>query len=995
MYFTINDLITAYKKAKSEVFHEKLQVSILAFPEYEKDLMNNLQHLLNKLNSDNTTFVTSDEFSNSNTYYPIVKKIEIVNEEKQSDKNVYYSSLKSRWKNKKYNIQNIDFRIISSLNVEFHIISSLWIDHVAYRFERRLSKNSYGSRLIDTGEAPSKKVGHFKPYIHDYRIWQKNGLDCIREKLENSEEVVALTADIKSFYHFIDIGFIQSKFFTEGFGPFEKLSDREAYLTKILVNAVRHWSKTTYSSLSDKTASSFIDQNHVGIPIGLAASKVIANLVLKEFDEAIEQELLPLYYGRYVDDIFVVLAHNPKIKSRKTLWEFISERVKKLVKDREEDTAFKFQLANAQNTKIIFNAQKERIFFLDTECGISIVNEIEKELNENSSEWRMLPDSENDLDRFSDEVLNASTDANESVNSLRKSDGISIQRLKYALFVRSAEELVLTHPYYFWKYGLQELFKVTANFIVDPDVLPNYLQYIGKILRLATYNCDFKNFKRIWTSLDESINFLDADFLNDQQEEVDKYRTYIRKTTELALHSGGSLLLSQGKIERFSKNIEELININISRERIDQFFVSDMHLVSLKSIFDKQQSSLKNYFKKVAIKDNLRSNFILDRSEIDVFASTSIEERLQSSRQILGDFIYDFNQDVNVPIGLFLPTRKINYLEISRFLDNWLFEQNKLFNSFLSLYELPEFSIPSGDGPNDYKYLYANNFPYKNHPTVAITSYEVLNESWVATVRGTREPDGTRLKRLYSLINNILSNSDKKIDYIVLPELSVPQYAINMISRQINGSGITLITGVDYLIDRSDNTARNIMCIVLPVTYNGRTHVVQLVQEKLLPAIHEGSELYDIARLRLAPINKHKYIISKNGFMFSGLICNDFLNIDNRQNLRGKIDALFLIEWNQDIETYNSLVESTANDLHSFIIQVNNRAFGDTRIRAPYKQAYKRDIARIRGGILDYFIMSQLDVKSLRTFQMNHISPDGPFKPVPTGYTLDERRKLR
>ena len=48
-----------------------------------------------------------------------------------------------------------------------------------------------------------------------------------------------------------------------------------------------------------------------------------------------------------------------------------------------------------------------------------------------------------------------------------------------------------------------------------------------------------------------------------------------------------------------------------------------------------------------------------------------------------------------------------------------------------------------------------------------------------------------------------------------------------------------------------------------------------------------------------------------------------------------------------DTDTFNALVESAALDIHAYIIQCNNRQYGDSRIRAPYKDRWKRDLLRV------------------------------------------------
>jgi hypothetical protein len=110
--------------------------------------------------------------------------------------------------------------------------------------------------------------------------------------------------------------------------------------------------------------------------------------------------------------------------------------------------------------------------------------------------------------------------------------------------------------------------------------------------------------------------------------------------------------------------------------------------------------------------------------------------------------------------------------------------------------------------------------------------------------------------------------------------------------------------------------------------------------------------------------------------------------------LRGKIDALIVPEWNQDIETFNALIESSVLDMHAFLIQCNNRQFGDSRIRGPYKDNWLRDIIRVKGGIEDYYVVGEINIKELRAFQSSDRSPNEPFKPIPDGFEIANTRKV-
>lgn len=89
------------------------------------------------------------------------------------------------------------------------------------------------------------------------------------------------------------------------------------------------------------------------------------------------------------------------------------------------------------------------------------------------------------------------------------------------------------------------------------------------------------------------------------------------------------------------------------------------------------------------------------------------------------------------------------------------------------------------------------------------------------------------------------------------------------------------------------------------------------------------------------------------------------------------------------------MINSAALDLHCFITLTNNKKYGDSRIRAPYKKDYQRDVQIIHGGDLDNFMISQLDIDSLRNHHYNNIAPEMPFKPLPTGFKISENRQKK
>ena len=128
------------------------------------------------------------------------------------------------------------------------------------------------------------------------------------------------------------------------------------------------------------------------------------------------------------------------------------------------------------------------------------------------------------------------------------------------------------------------------------------------------------------------------------------------------------------------------------------------------------------------------------------------------------------------------------------------------------------------------------------------------------------------------------------------------------------------------------------------------------------------------------------------------MVCSELQNSKARIRFQGAVDALMVLSWNRDLDTFASLIESAALDVHAYTILVNNRKYGDSRVRSPAKEGFLRDIARLRGGDNDFVVAATLDIAALRAFQSRakRWPEEGDkFKPVPEGFRiLGDRRKM-
>jgi hypothetical protein len=232
--------------------------------------------------------------------------------------------------------------------------------------------------------------------------------------------------------------------------------------------------------------------------------------------------------------------------------------------------------------------------------------------------------------------------------------------------------------------------------------------------------------------------------------------------------------------------------------------------------------------------------------------------------------------------------------------------------------------------------------------------------------------------------------------YIVFPELSIPLKWALRLSRKLAANSVSFVAGIEYHRDKATRRLRNDALISLTTRWPGyASHIVHL-QPKFAPAHEERNnlrKLLGVADTLYRPLGKDSApAVYKHGdYCFAVLVCSDLTNIAHRNLLKGYIDTLYVLEWNQDIKTFASLVESTAFDLHTFLTQTNNRRFGDSRIRCPAAAEYHRDVVQVKGGETDFYVMGAIDYLQLRKEQRT--KKHSFFKPAPIGFRMSEFRR--
>lgn len=128
------------------------------------------------------------------------------------------------------------------------MLSTLWMLEVGHLFDAKLTGCAYGNRLRRTQDGKGinqLSLGSFQPYLKSlFRDWRDQGIEAMRSALEADKKIVALTADVSSFYHELNPGFmLNPDFITDVLGLV--LDTQQEKLHRLFIQALQAWAKTT------------------------------------------------------------------------------------------------------------------------------------------------------------------------------------------------------------------------------------------------------------------------------------------------------------------------------------------------------------------------------------------------------------------------------------------------------------------------------------------------------------------------------------------------------------------------------------------------------------------------------------------------------------------------------------------------------------------------------------------------------------------------------
>ena len=874
-------------------------------------------------------------------------------------------------------------------------------------------------------------VGTFDPYFQPYRRWRDLGMAAIRRAIDADEAVVALTLDFSSYYHNIDPSFMVHERFLSTIGL--QLSPWEIEFTESLVRALKAWGSRAASMIEPD------DEVRVGhgggLPIGLSAVRIITNVLLYEFDEKIIESLHPVYYGRYVDDVFLVIRDSGRLKSTEELWIHLQTCTEPLFKSKGDKPGdVEVCLDGYQGeTCLRLKPSKQRVFFLKGQAGRDLLSNIAHQVQTLSSERRLMPFVDEMDSSASARALSAATNAAEEPDILRRADGLTLRRLGWALQLRSAEILARDLDRSAWTDKRRRFYDFACSHILRPDKILEHVDYLARLISLAVSLADWTHALRMYQRAASAIETLDAAVnggtcsINGEEAPASakvwaNFRRWVGNACQEAILRSLPWDSQTGEPRRLTRGARQLL----SQVGITEGEAVERALRLRESDWGKR--AYKDHLRLDAEEERVQipgeadlQEILSERSDGRRFAdlrrfldSTREEEKTTGVRRVHWRCAREGAAEAASILPFVLATRPYTPQEVALYLPGeCVFQPRRAALERWGAYSHAvrgAWRAPSDDSGGDDdeaaprqeggggRGLVVDLGGRKDKPIIylGITSLETTTQSWAAAAAGRPDRSAARYARLATIVN-LAIKADPRPTHLILPELSIPASWLETITMILLDAGISLIAGLDYEHYGPDEIGSS-AALVLRDDRLGFASSLQIRQPKLVAAPGEEEDLHRSygKRWKHWQDGRSHPIYIHQGLHFGVLVCSELQNIRHRERFQGDVDLLTVLSWNKDLDTFSSLVESASLDVHAYIALVNNRTYGDSRVRAPRREDYKRDICRIRGGENEQLVVVKVDPSDLRAQQSRATrwrKPSDKYKPAPEGFRISPRRK--
>jgi hypothetical protein len=988
-----SEMEKTYLLLKREIYYEKidlfLRAKFAAF-DYDEKLveteLNNINNFLIKMDLNDTWFTSQLESIHTN-FLP--KKVKTTYPIDEKDSQGYITNLRTQ---DNYPVEEINYFFTG--NIPLYILSLFWTTHVGILLDNELSDDCYGNRLdINTGkDVLNNDYRAFKIYINQYNDWRDKAIQTSLHLLESQNDALLISLDFKQCFYHLDVNWSEIDKFVQ------KNSKENYQLFKFLTAVIQKIhekycikTKDFLSKTHQITEKPFSTET---IPIGLPSSRVLANWELKKFDLNVKENLRPVYYGRYVDDILLVINNpNSEVVKQGTTETLKNYLVKtSILSDKDNNKKVKLKkidgkFENAYKVKgycdLYIQNSKIIVHYYDHRHSWAGIKEFMEELKHRSSEFRFLPEEDQYKDlvdeaydiRYDGSVYRFRSLIGINENATKLSQFLYKQQLKCWLSTEKTRDKTINEIFQFYK---------GRNFF---DYCRLWEKVFTLLLSSQRYN-EFINFANESKKVIEKISFPNDLICEKIKSDFNNYR-------EIAICMSIGLLPNQIKGKDYPKKFVVFLSKFLTQDNNAES-VTDFPDDSLPMIFRKTNLL---YHQNLAwpLLDYSDYTGDLTNLKIESIKQISIDEKKvdKSTRFLQLDELLQF-----LYLQKIILLNSTNQLQNKKMIDSFSYVDTQLssneplylqkkINSLLNQnveikkQENAELSTTS---------IKITSKREKNKQfCVGVVNMKVDANNIDAAYNPRKRPNTSydRQKELFNLINQGLKKPT--CDLLVFPEVSIPFSWLPFMVSQSRKSDMGFVFGLEHIV--SGDYALNLVATLLP--YHNEDSFHNVFFSLRLKNHYSPMEKHLLSGFNLErpdyPCLYEKF--SWRGCVFPVYNCYELTDILHRGLFRSDIDLLVATEYNPDVNYFSNIIEAATRDIHCYSIQANSSDYGDSRVISP-EMTERMNLIRVKGGENAVLIKTFLDIEKLRDFQSREFSPIlNDFKPTPAGYDHRNARK--
>ena len=801
--------------------------------------------------------------------------------------------------------------------IEVHLISVVWIMRYGAILDKSLDSHSFGNRLQleENGSIPEGRR-LFKKYESQFQNWWSLAIKATQHLLDNGKDATIINLDFKDYYHRIELDF----------------KEVEAFIIKNNgVDISKDPLHKAFTAIHTEYRKKLIEHNHEGIrlteesnecclPIGLLSSSVLANFFLREFDSLLRKKLKPEYYGRYVDDIMIVLQDT--VLNFKDDFECIDDEKKKTVVEYYFETylssIFKkmgagkigIELDNEVNKyeNLIFQKDKLFIYQFDSKLSPNLLDKFEKEQKNRVSAFLFLSEDDDDLCQDLDEIV-----FEDNFNGEEASNGRfkALRDKKYELSVYLAK-LIRGSVIVGNDFRVDQVDKV-AKYFKGHNLIKSYY-FWEKLLQLWFIREDYNQFLEIYAAITKEINELNSGKHENSTKNVIFNKVKLNSIKKaLMQHLDYSLSMSLGLYPEFGERIST--PTQSQKRLLDDF--SDVNKVLFRNSGLLRKSCvhfpLSQFSKSTWLNSDMFPLFKMPfgnghRIELDI--DKIFPYRVKFYELALLEYFNTIDSHSDVTFTSNNENKYLNddFIDSSKILqnawDNFVVINKPKDEINLKKQYFKEFTWSKSssktkiDGLEELSIVVRNGGKSKEGKSrIAVVNKYVDLKQDEKSLEGNPKTSPERYEQFNKIWDQITKVAN--CDIFIMPEITLPWAFVNYYTTNSVAKQIGLITGLEHF--RSGDLGFNLTYTCLPISVNGDKDAIPIFRLKNHYSHREEKWIYD---KRMIVPRQHPYrynLIKWRGFYFSEYNCFELANLNHRNLFYGRIDMLFSPLWNQDM----------------------------------------------------------------------------------------------